>query len=118
MLPPALPPLAVFVTLPVNTPLEGAPKFARFNRLKISARNWRDPCSPRNPSLVSLLMERSQFPTPGPRRVSRGVLGSVPSACSPNISGLNQFVGLPRITVSRLYGIQLYGTGVPEIVNE
>src|SRR5216683_5482685 len=108
MFPPALPPATVFVRVPPNAVLFGIPKFAWFIMLKNSARNCRLPCSPRNPSLVSLIKEKSQSVSPGIRKTSRGVLPCRPSGPSPNISALNQWLGSPVMTVFGSYGMKLY----------
>ena len=103
--------------VPEKTVLEGVPKFARFNRLKNSARNCILPPSPRNRNAVSFTSEKSQSPNPGPRNNPRLAVPSVPQVCAGmlgqgtigcivNMSGLNHWFGFPVITVCELYGIK------------
>ena len=60
--------------VPANGAVGGVRKFTWLRTLKNSARNSMAPCSPRNPSLVSLATEKSQLMTPGNRRSFRGEL--------------------------------------------
>ncbi len=65
---PAVPEVFVPDVADVNVIRFGVLKFARFNMLKISARNCRDRRSRR---VVVLKAEKSQVARPGPIKVSR-----------------------------------------------
>ena len=68
MIAPAVPDVFVPVAEEVNVIRFGVLKFARFNRLKISARNCSEIPSP---NLVVLKAEKSHVASPGPIKVSR-----------------------------------------------
>ena len=65
---PAVPEVLVPVVEDVKVIKFGVLKFARFSRLKISARNWSDS---RSPKVVVLKAEKSHVARPGPISVSR-----------------------------------------------
>jgi hypothetical protein len=79
----------------VNTIGLGVLKFARFSRLKISARNYS--CS-RSLIAVSFNTEKSHVASPGPMNVSRPALPYKPLAegGAINAAGLNHWLGFPN----------------------
>ena len=105
----AWPPAQSVVVFPANACIVALTKlkFARFNRLKNSARNCTLPFSPRKPTFVSFTTEKSHVAKPGLRKMERGASPGKPSEGTPNINGLNQWLGSPVITVFGSYGIQL-----------
>ena len=93
--------------------------------LKNSARNSSRPASPKNPSLVSLTSEKSQFLSGGPFRILRPAVpnwpivfeqfvnpGPVQFGAIENMAGLNHWLGLPVMTVLGIVDDWLVGAWV------
>ena len=95
MIAPAVPEVFVPEGEEVNVIKFGVLKFARFRRLKISARNWSES---RSCSVVVLKAEKSHVAKPGPVKVSRPKLPKKPllAGGAMNALGLNHREGLPR----------------------
>src|SRR5271169_1236058 len=95
----------------VNTIRLGVLKLARFNRLKISARNCR---LRRSCSWVFLMAEKSQVARPGPTRLLRVALPQNPllgGGCR-NTAGLNHCAGVPVIAFPAKLGLAKGLTGL------
>ena len=89
----------------------GVLKFARFSRLKISARNWRES---RSCNLVVLKAEKSHVARPGPVSVSRPRLPKKPllAGGAMNALGLYHREGFPRTIGPLKSGLMKGRTGL------
>jgi len=85
---PAVPDVLVPAAEDVNVIRFGVLKFARFSKLKISARNW---SASRSCKVVVLNAEKSHVAKPGPVKVSRPKLPKKPllAGGARNALGLN-----------------------------